>query len=266
MTENFEEILDKCIDSVNGGESIDDCLARYPEHAAELMPLLKTVANAHKAILFTPSADKKRLAREQLLAAMGTNSGKEKRLFLASIFRKTKAWAGAAAVVTAALIAVFVIQPLLVTPALAEGDFALMISDDQTIVDMFESVEITINEVGLYHEDEGWISIFPEVTLDLTDVKGLLATKIWEGEILLGQYTSVRVDIASVYAVINISGTPATISLSDITLELELPFEITEDDITNFVYDITLVDVGAQPGAVPEESGPDQEFTLISAP
>jgi len=266
MTEYFEEILDKCIDSINSGDSIDNCLARYPEHAAELMPLLKTVASTHNAILFTPSADKKRLAREQLLAAMGTHDSKEKRPFLAGLFSRTRAWAGAAAVVAVALIAVFVIQSLLVTRTPVQGDFALMISDNPEIVELFDSVEITINEVGLYHEDEGWIDIFPEVTIDLTDIKYILAIQIWEGEILIGQYTKVRVDIASVDAVLNISGIPLNIILSDISLVLELPFEITEDDITNFVYDITVTDQSGQLGTVPDESGPDQEFTLISVP
>mgnify|MGYP003960610199 CR=1 FL=1 len=71
MNEKFEEILDKCIDSINKGESIDECLASHPEHAGELLPLLKTVASAHKATQFTPSVEKKQAARQQLIAAMG---------------------------------------------------------------------------------------------------------------------------------------------------------------------------------------------------
>ena len=72
MTENFDEILDKCIDSINSGDSIDECLARYPEHAAELMPLLRTVAGAHDSIPFTPSAEKKQAARQRMLALMAS--------------------------------------------------------------------------------------------------------------------------------------------------------------------------------------------------
>ena len=275
MTENFEEILDKCIDSINSGQSIDECLSRYPEHAAELMPLLKTVASTHQAIPFTPTAEKKQKVKEQLLAAMGTHDGKRRRPFFAGLFRKTKVWASAAAAAAVALIAVYGIGPLLANnpaPEPIQGDFALMISDDDTIIDLFESVEITINKVSLYHETEEWQDIIPDVTtVDLTDIKGILAQKIWEGPMLAGQYTKASIDIASVYAVLNISGTPMEISISGVELVLELPFEITEEDVTNFVYDLTveqegLADYDLAPVAGDSGVMEEGEYELISAP
>ena len=50
-TGSFNRILDDCIDRVNSGESVDACLSRYPEWAAELRPLLGTF------VLFTSAAD-----------------------------------------------------------------------------------------------------------------------------------------------------------------------------------------------------------------
>ena len=52
MNEKFEEILDKCIDSINKGESIDECLASHPEHAGELQvsQLVQGGVNEHDAV------------------------------------------------------------------------------------------------------------------------------------------------------------------------------------------------------------------------
>ena len=42
MNQKLENILDKCLDRVFDGESIEVCLNAYPEQASELEPLLKT--------------------------------------------------------------------------------------------------------------------------------------------------------------------------------------------------------------------------------
>jgi len=275
MTENFDEILDKCIDSMNSGDSIDNCLARYPELAAELMPLLKTVTGAHSAVPFTPSAEKKQAARQRMLALMASPESKEKRPFLAGFFRQTKVWASAAAFAAVALIAVFGIMPLInnnSTPGttIAENNFALMISDDPTIVDMFESVEITINEISLNHATDGWQDITPEInTIDLTDIKGALAQKIWEGILPVGEYTAVRVEVSNVSAVLKLPIGTFSIDIPNaVALEVAIPFEITAHSLTNYVYDLTLSgelgDYGLAP--VETESGPNTPFQLISAP
>ncbi|MFC1978986.1 DUF4382 domain-containing protein [Chloroflexota bacterium] len=270
MNENFEEILDKCIDGINSGQSINECLDRYPEHSAELMPLLKTVANTRKAVPFTPMDDKKQEAREQLLAAIGTHDGKGRRPFLVGLFRKTKVWASAAAATAVALIAVFAVGPLLANnpaPAPIQGDFALMISDDATIMDLFQSVEIEIENVGLYHATEGWQDIeFSATIVDLKLLPGEWAQKIWEGELPVGQYTKVRINLSKVNASLIVAEGTFDFEINDVSLAMDITFEITAEDITNFVYDITVINEGATLGSVPEESGSDQEFELISAP
>ncbi|MBI2853891.1 MAG: hypothetical protein HYX87_03095 [Chloroflexi bacterium] len=40
----IQQILDECIDRMRNGESIEQCLARFPEHLAELEPLLKVAS------------------------------------------------------------------------------------------------------------------------------------------------------------------------------------------------------------------------------
>jgi len=37
---SFNAILDECLAALQQGETVDDCLARYPAHADVLQPLL----------------------------------------------------------------------------------------------------------------------------------------------------------------------------------------------------------------------------------
>lgn len=41
MDSNFDNILNDCLERLASGESVAECLARYPEHAEELAPLLQ---------------------------------------------------------------------------------------------------------------------------------------------------------------------------------------------------------------------------------
>jgi hypothetical protein len=49
MPERFENILDECLERMRQGESVEQCLARYPELAAELAPLLRVAMASQKA-------------------------------------------------------------------------------------------------------------------------------------------------------------------------------------------------------------------------
>ena len=49
MAERFENILDECLERLRQGESLEQCLARYPEQAAELEPLLQVAMASQKA-------------------------------------------------------------------------------------------------------------------------------------------------------------------------------------------------------------------------
>ncbi|MCH7607184.1 MAG: hypothetical protein IIC94_01230 [Chloroflexi bacterium] len=69
MTErrSFAEILDGCIDRVLArGESIEDCVRDFPEHAAELRDALSAGVAAAEAFAFLPDQDRKRAARLRL--------------------------------------------------------------------------------------------------------------------------------------------------------------------------------------------------------
>jgi hypothetical protein len=66
----FENILNECIERVLRGESIEACLKAYPQHAAELEPLLRTAMDAHKAAEISPRPEFRQRAGYEFQAAI----------------------------------------------------------------------------------------------------------------------------------------------------------------------------------------------------
>ena len=67
MNNDLETILDICLYQIEEGESsIDECLARYPEHAAELQPLLLAATKLARGREVMPDPSYKMRARSQL--------------------------------------------------------------------------------------------------------------------------------------------------------------------------------------------------------
>jgi hypothetical protein len=70
MANKFDNILDECLERVIRGESIEACLESYPEHAAELKPLLLTALDTRKAVDITPRAEFRERASRQFQEAI----------------------------------------------------------------------------------------------------------------------------------------------------------------------------------------------------
>jgi len=67
----FNSILDECLERLLvKAETIEQCLASYPEQAAELEPLLQTMAATRKALAIQPDPEFKARARYQLQSAL----------------------------------------------------------------------------------------------------------------------------------------------------------------------------------------------------
>lgn len=70
MAEEFGYILDDCIDRLLRGESLEQCLQRYPEQAAELEPLLRVALTTYQASAVEPRPEFKVQARQQLSSVL----------------------------------------------------------------------------------------------------------------------------------------------------------------------------------------------------
>ena len=71
MPSDFDNILDECISRITlRGESVEECLASYPDYAVELEPYLRTAAQMGTTLSFTPAADAKERGRELLRGEM----------------------------------------------------------------------------------------------------------------------------------------------------------------------------------------------------
>ena len=67
MNNDLETILDTCLYEIEEGESsVEECLALYPEHAAQLQPLLRAATKLARAREVVPDPSYKLRARSQL--------------------------------------------------------------------------------------------------------------------------------------------------------------------------------------------------------
>ena len=71
MKRRLEETLEECLAALAGGQStVEECLALYPELAAELEPLLHTACGLQNVYAVDPSPLYAQAARERFLTAM----------------------------------------------------------------------------------------------------------------------------------------------------------------------------------------------------
>lgn len=81
MKQPLEDILDRAIDRLLAGETIEDCLAAYPEAAQELEPLLRTAHAAAGAATIEPRPAFVAEARYRMRHAMSQPRHSQRRAF-----------------------------------------------------------------------------------------------------------------------------------------------------------------------------------------
>ena len=288
MPETFDKILDQCVDRINRGQRVQDCLASYPEHAEELGPLLQSMLDTRTAYTFAPSSETKTAARRRFDVALEevTRGREERRVLFPRIFGRSKAWVAVAAVLLVTLIGYFGLRPILfpiepgqqpgsvpVAPApqpSAEGNFVFLISDEANAIVDFQSLDITISRIGLQPagETDRWIELDPEVaTVDLTLLQGDKAQEIWRGDLPEGRYTKVFIYVSDVSGVLKETGAPVSVNLPSEKLQISKSFQVTSDSVISFVYDVTVVKAGksGKYNLKPQlgQSGADQKFQKI---
>jgi hypothetical protein len=97
----FDNILNECLDRVLfKGETVEQCLAGYPEYAAELEPLLRTALDTKEAMAVKPRPEFRERASYQFRAALREMESKKSRGFFG-----WPRWATAVIVVVVLLLA-----------------------------------------------------------------------------------------------------------------------------------------------------------------
>ena len=277
MPETFDKILDECVDRINRGERLEDCLASYPEHAEELEPLLRAMLDTQTAYTFTPSSTTKMAARQRFNAALEelARRREEKRALFPRMLGWSRAGVAVAAVLLVALIGYFVLRPVLfpVEPGpqpSPEGNFVFLISDDVNAIGDFQSLNVTVSKIGLQLGGEAsrWIEFDPEVeVVNLTLLQEDKAQEVWRGNVPEGQYTKVFIRVSDVSGILEETGKPVNVKLPSEKLQISKSFEVTSDSVVNFVYDVTVVEAGKSGQYIlkPQvaQSGADQKFEKI---
>jgi hypothetical protein len=135
-----------------------------------------------------------------------------------------------------------------------QGNFAFYISDAPNAIGDFQSLELTISEVRLQQEDGEWVEFEPETErVDLTELQGDLAKQIWRGDLPQGRYTEAVLYISNTSYMLKDTGHNADIQPAGNRLHLEMPFEISDDPLTEFVYDITVTNDSGRYRLQPEQ-------------
>ncbi len=264
MVNNFDKILDECIDRINRGQSVEACLADYPDYAEQLEPLLRTMTQTQAVYSFAPSASAKMAARQRFNAVLEGLEQKrwEKQSFFTRVFARPAVWATVAAVLVLLIGGFFglrsVLYPTDTVPTYVSpvpdpaGNFVFLISDDVNAIDDFESLNVSISSIGLLPggDADSWIEFEPEVNdVDLTLVPGDKTQEIWRGNIPEGHYNRVFVYVTDVRGILKETGGTVEVKLPSQKLHISKNFQVTADTVTSFTYDLTVVATGnAQSG------------------
>jgi hypothetical protein len=151
-------------------------------------------------------------------------------------------------------------------------NFRLLISDEANAIGDFEELNVTITSIGVHQggESASWTEIIldPVITVDLVELQDTNATAIWSGQLDDGEYTKVFIYVSDVEGVLNedIEG-EYTVKLPGGKLHISQSFEVTGSEVTEFVYDITVVKAGESGQYIIQpqiaESGPDKDFEEV---
>ena len=260
MTDDFDKIVDECIDRLNRGEGLEACLADYPRYVEQLEPLLRAMLQTRKAYSFVPSASAKRAARQRFNVALEKleQRRQEKRPLFTRVFAQPMAWATVAAMLLILVGGYFGLRPLLypVGPLLhpvepvphSEGNFVFLMSDDVNAIGDFDSLNVSVSKVGLLLGGESgqWVEFETEVKeVDLTLLQGDKTQEIWRGNVPEGQYTKVFIYVTDVRGVLKETGQTVEVKLPSQKLHISKSFQVTADTVTSFTYDLTVIATGS---------------------
>ena len=156
-------------------------------------------------------------------------------------------------------------------------NFRVLLSDEQNAIGDFESLTVTIASIGickegLSEEENEWIVLAPETEqVDLTNLVGLDAQSIWEGELDPGNYNKIFLYVSEVVGILKSDGSSPEVKLPSNKLQISSPFTIsTMGSPTEFVYDLTVIKKGSEQSGYSyniqpqlSESGPNKDYDEV---
>jgi hypothetical protein len=252
VADKIEQILDECIDRMNSGESLEACLAAYPEYANQIEPLLKTMFKTQNAYLFEPSDDSVRAARLRFYNALD----KQRKSLWQRLFSRRLALAVVVSVLIIIVGAYFGLKTIswqspapviLVSAPSVEGNFVFLVSDEVNAIADFSSLNASVTRVSLQQLDNSSrrVEFSPEVPeFDLTLLPGEVTQQIWRGNVPPGWYSDVVIHLSGVNGVLKSSGQKIVLKLPSNKLSLSVPFEVSSEGVTSFTYDLTVIKTG----------------------
>jgi hypothetical protein len=161
-------------------------------------------------------------------------------------------------------------------PSITEQpNFRFLISDEENAIGDFQSLNVTISEIGLQQggESGNWTELddFEPVEVDLVPLQGENATEIWIGDVTPGEYTGVfiYVDVDKIKWQMNPNeDDPNEVMLPSEKLQIHTLFTVNATGLVNFVYDITVIKAGESGKYIikPEldQSGADKPFNHVT--
>lgn len=110
-----------------------------------------------------------------------------------------------------------------------------------------EATETTSTDDDSDADQDGFVEIdVDDETVDLTTVLGEKAIGVFDGEVPTGRYSSVHLSVTQVEG--SVDGEAVDVKLPSERLKITKPFEVSEDEPLEFVFDITVVKKGQSGG------------------
>ena len=261
MNEEFDRILDECLDRVVRGGTVEECLAAHPDLAEELRPLLLSAREMLAAGAAIPRSAAKTTGRERLLRERARLAGTQpqRTSLLEQLLRRPRIWAPAAAALIIALtIGILALWPAgekeptasvppghsgsppepssSPSPTLLAQTGLLEIRVTDAPAPEISAVYLTVSGVEVHRSGQGdWETIVagPQ-TFELLHLRGIEEV-LGSAGVPVGRFTQVRLEVLQAEAVIGGRAESAMVSSGEV--KLVGAFEVKPNEKTVLTLD-----------------------------
>jgi hypothetical protein len=159
--------------------------------------------------------------------------------------------------------------------AAADGNFVVLISDEENAIGDFAHLWVYIDRIGVQAlgEETAWLEFDVPVenqVVDLTQFIGDDATSLVQANLPAGDYQKIFVRVEDVEGEL-VTGETVSVKLPSSRLKLNQPFTVGGDEVTPFVFDISVIAAGNEKAGVRYilkpivgESGSQKSFAVKS--